>query len=73
MNTGIDMKEFLRMKKEAEKIVAVKVEEAKTILAELAELVEATGVKLNLKNELEDAIYNVDKHHPDWNTSSYDC
>lgn len=62
--------------KEANAIVADKVQQIKVLLTEIREVVEQTGIEVKLGGSygiLGDAIESVDELHSDWNTSSYDC
>jgi hypothetical protein len=62
--------------KEANAIVADKVQQIKALLKEIKEVVEQTGIEVKLGGcygILADAIEAVDELHSDWNTSSYDC
>jgi hypothetical protein len=75
-----DLKEFKKqqeaVKKYAASEVANKITEVKSLLAEIKDLVQLSGVEVKLGGgwgELSSAIEAVDEAHPDWDTSSYDC
>jgi len=62
--------------KEGKKVVAEKVEAIKTILKEIKEVVEISGIEIKLGGSygmFSNEIEAVDSLHPDWNSSSYDC
>jgi methyl coenzyme M reductase subunit C-like uncharacterized protein (methanogenesis marker protein 7) len=75
-----DLEDFKRqaeaVKKYAAAEVANKVAEIKDLLREIATLVQLGGVQIKLGGgygEFDDLIAEVDKNHPDWASSSYDC
>jgi hypothetical protein len=72
-----DLTEFKRQKQLVEQFankgVAERVDQIKVLIKEIKELIEVAGVEVKLKNELEDAIHDVDSSHPDWNSSSMYC
>ncbi len=79
-NLDFDLAEFQRqaeaVKKYAATEVANKVAEIKDLLREIATLVKLGGVEIKLGGvygEFDELIEEVDKSHPDWNSSSYDC
>lgn len=62
--------------KEGSKAVAEKIAAIKTLLKEIKEVVELSGVEVKLGGgygQFRNEIEAVDSLHPDWNSSSYDC
>lgn len=75
-----DFKEFKKqqeaLKKYAATEVANKIEQIKTLLQEVKELVEVAGIDVQLGGgygSLTSAITAVDESCPNWNSSSYEC
>lgn len=73
----IDLKEFKRQKEAIAKVAATeisnKIAEIKRLLGEIKELVEVTGIEVRIDREISDDLEEVNRLHPEWNTSSYDC
>lgn len=77
---NFDISEYKRQKalieQHASKGIAERVANIKTLLQEISDLVEISGVELKLGGsygELSSLIEAVDEKHPEWNSSSYDC
>lgn len=73
----VDLVEFKRQKelviKQASSLVAAKIKEIKVLLEDVRELIEISGIQLNINHELSNHMESIAELHPDWNSSSYDC
>lgn len=62
-------KQQQQLKQVASRDIAKKVAEVKSLLKDIKELAELSGVTA----EVRDLKYNIEELHPDWNSSSYHC
>lgn len=73
----VDLKEFRRQKElvvqQAQAQISNKVDEVKSLLADIKELVELSGIQIRIDRLISDSLESIGELHPDWNSSSYEC
>jgi predicted RNase H-like nuclease (RuvC/YqgF family) len=77
MKTKIDnILEYSRIKAQVERDalahITKNMDQIHTLLEEIEEIVEATGVVCDIR-EISRTVGNISEQHPDWSSSSYNC
>lgn len=65
-------KQQQQLKQVASRDIAKKVAEVKSLLKDIKELAELSGVTAEVR-DLKYNIEEIEELHPDWNSSSYQC